>query len=126
MGVCRLFEEKEYSMQIIKEGTNYNRQGNFRAKFIKQNNQLPKMYFPFERIHDFPYFCIQVIKADEDEKLVKNDYYYLSCTGKNWWVGKDFHLDSPPSHKAPSYKVCFIGINFGSTTQSADDFCKDC
>lgn len=138
-GITLIFEEKELNIQAIKNQNN--KEVNFQCTivFIKNNKSmyaLPKMFHPFNQIHDFPYFCVLVkesmfIKNNPDIGIQIGTYYFLhyhlnssNNEKKGWYLSKSYI--GPVIHN--SFKVRIISISpepqWGDP--SADDVCKNC
>ena len=128
-----IFYENQYRFNEVSPDKEYNPLGSFTVKFIKEQNGLPKMNYPFSRPGDFPYFCVYVIKKDSDYKgEIRSDKYYylsLSCDNKNeslsWYMAEKYPIDGCRTHKG--FKIIFEGTSFsGEGLPPASDFCKNC
>ena len=98
------------------------------VSFIKESTKpyaLPKMTYPFQRIHDFPYFCVQIIKGNEGYKIFEGEFYYLTYYFRDpvsWCIGQGNPIDSKEYNKT---NIEFVGYHFNSEGGlPADEFCK--
>ena len=61
-GIIRIFTESMFIISIEKDKREYHCE----IHFIKESNKLyalPKMFYPFDRVHSFPCFCVSVSKV---------------------------------------------------------------
>lgn len=125
-----IFHEPKYSFSQMDQDNKIS--NSFEVIFIKNNNRLPKMFHPFGRGRDFPYFCVRVIKkyppiTDEENEVQIDSHYYLSYafSHKNWCLSEDYPIEGSVIYK--SFKVIFSGTNFvGNPGPPTEEFCKNC
>ena len=66
-GIDHIFDETKFKVVFINENKQQTN-GNCKIRFIKENEKphaLPKVHYPFNRIHDFPYFCVEVSEVEK-------------------------------------------------------------
>ncbi len=125
-----IFHESKYNFRQIDQDNNT--LDYFTIIFIRKNNGLPKVFYPFGRVHEFPYFCVHVI--DKKPSLENGDsgvqldlHYYLSYdfSDKTWRIAEQYPIEG--SHMNKSFKIIFSGTNYiGKGGPSAEEFCKNC
>ena len=119
-----IFDEKQYRFSQIDKVSDF-----FIVKFIKKNSGLPKMFCPFSKVNEFPYFCVQVIETplvgNESGDIQLNSYYYLTYNffDKSWYMAKNYSRKT-----STNFKITFYGPIYDSSVEflSAEEFCKDC
>lgn len=138
-GIIHIFNNQMFIISIKDQS---NREYHCVITFIRESNKpyaLPKMYYPFNQIHSFPYFCIYVtkvylFKTEPDSvlnkklisefKIQKGNYYlhyHLSLSDKNktgWYIAKRYPITQ-------GLKFIFSYTVYEAEKGiSADDFCK--
>ena len=125
-----IFHELKYQFRQDQDNNSFS--NSFAVIFIKNNNGLPKMFHPFGRRRDFPYFCVRVIKKyhsveTKDNEIQIDSHYYLSYdfSDRNWRLSERYPIEGSSTCK--SFKVSFFGTNFvGNAGPSAEEFCNNC
>ena len=137
-GIIRIFTESMFIISIEKDKREYHCE----IHFIKESSKLyalPKMFYPFDRVHSFPFFCVSVskvylFKEESDIHLEKNLlsnfgiqpgkyylHYHLSLSDKTqtgWHIAKRYPITQ-------GLKFIFFYTSYGGNTgPSADEFCK--
>lgn len=130
--IMSIFHEPKYSFSQMDQDNKMS--NSFEVIFIKNSNsRLPKMFYPFGRGRDFPYFCVRVIekyppvKKNESNEVQIDSHYYLSYdfSDKNWRLSEGYPIEGSVIRK--SFKVIFSGTNFvGNPGPPAEEFCKNC
>ena len=140
-GIIHIFTESRFIISIEDESK---REYHCVITFIKEINKLysfPKMYYLFNKIHNFPFFCVHVdkvylYKKEIDPSLkktllsnfkIKTGYYYLhyhlGLSNNNetgWYIAKRYPITQ-------GLKFIFVYTVYdGEAGISADKFCKNC
>ena len=131
-----IFHERIYRFRADKIGNSLGY--SFTVKFIKESVKqyaIPKRCYPFLRDGRFPYFCVQVIKKDQNPQVNQNrielhKYYYLSyicfpdsAKQTGWYMAEEY----PVENSQTGFKVVFSGTSYsGGGLPLASVSCKDC
>ena len=125
--IHKIFYESQYKFRE-KNDKDDNCLGGFTVRFIRENNGLPKMAYPFSRTGDFPYFCVYVIKTSSNYRgeIQTDKYYYLSYDFKSWYMAEKYPIEGC-SYTHKGFKVTFSGTGFsGKGLPPVSEFCKNC